>query len=78
MKSPRAIRKAVAGRVFSLPSTLPVLSLYKIQNRNVLTNQPTLGTEKLTINQVVKKFPYRYGTLRFITAHDLRLRLQSR
>ena len=41
MKNPRAILKAVAGRVFSFPFTLPLLSLYKIQNRNVLTNQPT-------------------------------------
>ena len=78
MKSPQAIRKAVAGRVFSFPSTLPVLSLYKIQNRNVLTNQPTLGTEKPVINQVVKQFPSCYGTLRFIRAHDFRLPSQSR
>jgi hypothetical protein len=78
MKSPQAIWKAVAGGVFAFPSTLPVLSLYKIQNRNVLTNQPTLGREKPMINQAVKKFPSCYGTLRFITAHDFRLLPQSR
>jgi len=78
MKSPQAIQKATAGRVFSFPSTLPVLSLYNIQNRDVLTNHPTLGTEKPMINQVVKKFPSCYGTLRLITAHDFRLLPQSR
>jgi len=68
----------VAGKVFAFPSTLPVLSLYKIQNRNFLTNQPVLGTEKTKINQAAKKFTACYGTLGFITVHDFRLPPQSR